>query len=135
MKKKLGLAAAISLGNKSLLNLLLEHKASLNDISALDAAVRKNNTRMAERLLLAGTPPSRSWSTYHKNGQRIKVYGNDLLFRAMEQKNNVIAILLVRKGVNLKSTRNGITPLQFAKMHPGLEPVARAIQEAEQKGQ
>ena len=127
------LAAAISLGNKSLLNLLLEHKASLNDISALDAAVRKNNTRMAERLLLAGTPPSRSWSTYHKNGQRIKVYGNDLLFRAMEQKNNVIAILLVRKGVNLKSTRNGLTPLQFTKLHPGLEPVARAIQEAGQK--
>lgn len=130
------LAAAISLGNRELINLLLEHKASLNDISALEAAVRKNNTRMAERLLLAGTPPSRRlYSTGYKNGQTIKVYSNDLLFRAMEQKNNVIAIQLIRKGVNTKSKRNGLTPLQFAKMHPGLEPVARAIQEAERKGQ
>ena len=121
------LTAAIEHEDKPLIDLLIQKGAKLNDTHALQAACLKGNVAMAEKLLKNGTAPGRSYYFINKNGRQVKLYNPDFLFDAMESKSVRIAELLLEKGIYLKATRNGKTPLEIAQSDPALKKVAKLI--------
>ena len=121
------LTAAIEHEDKPLIDLLIQKGAKLNDTHVLEAACRKGNVAMAELLLRNGTAPGRGYYVVNKNGRQVKLYNPDFLFDAMESKSVRIAELLLEKGIYLKATRNGKTPLEIAESDPALKRVAKLI--------
>ena len=130
------LAAAIEQEDQPLINLLIQKGAKQNDTYALQAACFKGNVAMAEKLLKNGTAPGRGYYVVNKNGRMVRLYDPDFLFDAMESKSVRIAELLLEKGINLKATRNGKTPLEIAESDPALKRVAKLIRKklSEQSG-
>ena len=126
------LAAAIDHSNRGIALLLISRGADLDDSSALEAACRRNDTDMADRLLKGGTRPGRGYSqATSPDGamSKEKRYTSELLFTALENRAGQVAMMLLQKYEFQYSQRNadGKTLLEVADSDPALKPAADMI--------
>ena len=122
------LASAIDNDDEAVIELLIRHGVRLKDRAALGAACRRNNVRMAERLLKNGTPPG--GETFRRiAGKTSRVFIPDRLCIALENKAVDVAKLLLQYDIDLRVRMlpSRKTPLEIAEQDPDLKPVADLI--------